>query len=139
MAHTRSLLIFALLLSLGLGGVFLLKKPKEEEVYLVYTAVFEVDTALADTVHVGDTLTDACGKAAAGEVLKVTREDALAEDAFGVYPRHNRTALALTIGGVGVKTEGEARIGTLTPRVGGAVYLLGGARLEGLCVRVRMI
>ena len=139
MAHTRSLLIFVVLLAFLLGGAFFLKQPKEEAVYLVYTAVFEVESALADTVRVGDSVTDACGKEGAGEVLKVTKEELLKEDVFGVYPVPDRTALALTVGGMGVRKKGEARIGTLTPRVGEAIYLLGSTRLEGLCIGVRVL
>lgn len=139
MAHTRSLLAFIILLFILIGAVFLIQDLRKEEVYLVYTAVFEVDTALADAVRVGDIMTDACGKEAAGEVLKITRDEALKEDVFGVYRAPERTALALTVGGTGSRRAGEARIGTLTPRVGEAVYLLGGIRLEGVCVRVRVI
>lgn len=140
MAHTRSLLIgglcAALVLSLLLGMRFL-QTRKEEEVYLVYTALFEVDAALAEGVCVGEALTDARGKGMAGEVLKVTRERALREDAFGIYSLPDRVTLAVTVGGEGIKRAGETKIGTLIPRVGEAVYLLGRTRLEGICIRVR--
>ena len=83
-------------------------------------------------------MTDACGKEYAGEILKVTVEDALGEDSFGVYPIQGKKRVAITLGGYGKKGK-EGRIGTLTPRVGEAVYLLGRARIEGICVRVRML
>lgn len=131
------ILLFALLFALG--GFFSYRHAKEESVYLVYTAVFEVDARLADCVRVGDHLTDACGKEDAGEILKITAEDALREDAFGVFKAPERVTLALTLGGSGIKAKGEVKIGTLTPRVGETVYLFGKARLTGLCVGVKAI
>ena len=139
MAHTRSFLIFGLLALAVVASGFLYASNQKEEVYLVYTIVIEADAEIVDSLHVGDSLIDACGKEGAGEILKITKEDALREDAFGVFPTPHRRTVALTLGGVGIKKEGEATIGTLTPRVGAGVYLLGGARLEGVCVKVRVI
>ena len=139
MAHTRSLLTLALLaLAVAVGG-FLYASKRKEEVYIVYTLVFETDAEIAENLHVGDPLIDACGKEGAGEILKITREDALKEDAFGVFSSPRKTAVALTVGGIGVRKQGDAFIGTLTPRAGAGIYLLGGARIEGLCVKVGVI
>ena len=111
----------------------------EEKVYLVYTAVFEVDASLAHRLHLGERLIDARGKEDAGEILKITRENALREDVYGVYSLPDRVTLALTLGGEGKRKDGDARIGTLTPRVGEAVYLLGAGKLEGVCVGVKTV
>lgn len=125
---------------LGSISLFLLFVPREnEEVYLVYTAVFEVDTLLADAFAVGERLTDARGKEDAGEILKITKEPALRENTSGVYAHPARVLLAITLGGDGNREGKEARIGTLTPRVGEEIYLLGRGRLDGVCVRVRAI
>ena len=139
MAHSRSLLICVILLLCLIAVLFFVMKPEEEEVYLVYTAVFEVDASLADSIQVGDLLTDARGKGQAGEVLKITREDAYREDAFGIYFHPERVTLAVTLGGGGVRRRGEAKLVTLVPRVGEAIYLLGSTRLEGLCVKVGVV
>lgn len=141
MAHTRSLLIIGLLflLLVALGTVFFVHRKTEEDVYLVYTAIFEVDAALAEAFTVGDRLFDARGKEEAGEILKVTRENTLCEDIYGVYFHPERVTLALTLGGIGKNVKGNACIGTLTPRVGEALYLLGKGKLEGTCIRVRTL
>lgn len=137
MAHTRSVLTLFFLLFLLAAGVFLFLLPKkEEEVYVVYTAVIEADAALLDTLRVGDAVIDARGKEPAGEILKISCDGCLREDAFGVYTEGGRVTLALTVGGKGVRGKRGVSIGTLTPRVGEAIYLLGRARLEGLCVKV---
>ncbi len=145
MAYARSvlrrtlfLILLAMLLCAGLG-YFWLARQEKTDAYIVYTAVFEVDRAVADAFSLGDRLIDARGKEDAGEILKIARENALREDAGGVYSHPERVTLALTLGGEGKRTGGGARLGTLTPRVGDAVYLLGRARLEGLCVRVGVV
>ena len=138
MANTRSLLVIFLCLAL-LVGVVWWRRPEGEGIYLVYTALFTVEEEIADTLSPGDTLTDARGKECAGEILKITREKALGEDIHGVYELKEHVTLAVTLGGYGVRRAGEGRIGTLTPRVGEPLYLLGGARIEGVCVRVRAI
>ena len=138
MARTRSLLIFgsiALFLA-SLAMLFFTRARRDEAVYLVYTAVFEVDAPLAERFSVGDRLIDARGKEDAGEILRITREETLREDVYGVYSLPDRVTLALTLGGEGIRKNNESRIGTLTPRVGERIYLLGAGRLEGICVKV---
>lgn len=132
-----SILIFLLL-----PVLFLLLFGKREEsvpVYVVYTAVLETDESTARALCVGDTLTDARAKGEAGEILRVSREAALREDAEGVYVHPTRVKLAITLGAEGKRTERGVSIAGWTPRVGEAVYLYGTARIEGLCVRVRAI
>ena len=114
-------------------------RDKEDRVLVVYTAIFEVDAALADQFHVGERLIDAKGKEDAGEIISITREAAKREDAFGVYSLPERVTLAIELLGEGKRGKDGARVGTLTPRVGEPLYLLGRARLEGLCVKVRTI
>ena len=144
MVHARSFLwrvaaLFCVFL-LAFGVFFLFfRRDEGEDVYLVYTAVFAVDRVVADSLRVGDPLIDARGKEGAGEILKIVREETLFEDAHGVYSHPERVSVSLTLGGNGRRTKDGARIGTLTPRVGDAVYLLGRVRLEGLCVRVGAI
>ena len=112
---------------------------KDEPLYAVYTVVAEMDEALADTLSAGDALVDACGKESAGEVLAVTREGALAEDAHGVYTRAERVRVKLSVGVNGKQTERGILVGTMRLCAGERVYLLGKARIEGLCVRVRAL
>ena len=53
-----------------LFGVARLKaQPHKQPVYLVYTAVFELSPEIADSLTVGERLTDARGKGNAGEIL----------------------------------------------------------------------
>ncbi len=106
---------------------------------VVYTAVFEADAALADHFQVGERLIDAKGKEDAGKILRITREAARREDVFGSYPLPERVTLAVTLLGEGVLGKDGARVGTLTPRVGETLYLLGKGMVEGLCVKVRTI
>ena len=141
MAHTRSFLwrvaaLLCVFLLCACAFFLFFRRDGGEEVYLVYTAVFEVDAQMADAFSVGERLTDARGKADAGEILRITREPALRENASGIYPPPARVLLAITLGGEGKRQGEEARIGTLTPRVGEEIYLLGRGRLEGICVRV---
>lgn len=138
----RGVLFLFLLLLLALGvlwGYARWKGRSTKGAYIVYTAVFEVDERIADCFALGDRLIDARGKEEAGEILKITREEAHREDSKGVYAHPDLVLLSLTLGGEGARVGGEAKIGTLTPRVGEAIYLLGRARLEGLCVRVRAL
>ena len=141
MAHTRSFLwrvaafFFAVLLCACAFFLFF-RYDEGEDVYLVYTAVFEVDAQIANAFSVGERLTDARGKEDAGEILKITREPALRENASGIYPHPARVLLAITLGGEGKRLSGEEKIGTLTPRAGEEIYLLGRGQLEGLCVKV---
>lgn len=122
----------SLLLSLGACA------PKEER-YTVYTVVAEMDEALVLALTVGEALTDACGKEAAGEVLAITREGALAEDAHGVYEKAGRVRVKLAVGVLGRREADSIRAGSLRLRAGERLYLLGKTRIEGLCVRVRAI
>lgn len=146
MVNARSLLgriggaFLLFLLALGaVWGYMKFKERKSENAYIVYTAVFEVDQSVADAFRLGDRLVDARGKEEAGEILKITREGALREDAGGVYSHPERVLLSLTLGGEGIRLGAKAKLGTLTPSAGEAIYLLGRARLEGLCVRVRAL
>ena len=116
---------------------FFLQTERGTPVTLVYTAVFEADPATVRALSVGDRLTDARGKGDAGEILKITTEKRLLEDVFGVYTDGDRAAVAITLLGTGVKKNGEASLSSFTPRVGEEVYLIGRARLEGICIRVR--
>lgn len=119
--------------------LFLRNRGETPPVYVVYTAIFETDAAIADTLSVGDTLIDARAKGEAGEILRITREPSLREDVHGVYTHPTSVTVALTLGAYGRATEKGVSVGGLVPRVGEALYLYGGARLEGLCVRVRAI
>jgi len=146
LAHTRTHLkhtpVAVFLLLFAVCAIFIymkFQKSKEEQVLVVYTAVFEVDAAVADLFHVGEQLIDARGKESAGEILRVTKEETIREDVFGTYLLPHRVTLALTLLGEGTRKEGDVRIGTLTPRVGEAIYLLGTASLGGLCVKVRCL
>ena len=83
MAHTRAFLwrviLIALLLALAFSLILLYIRLRDKDTfdaYVVYTAVFEVDAAVADSLKVGDRLIDARGKEDAGEILKITREGA---------------------------------------------------------------
>lgn len=144
MVHARTRLkqvlgIFLLLL-FAICALFIytkIRKKNEERVLVVYTAIFEVDNETAASLRVGERLIDAKGKEDAGEILRITREETLFEDVFGAYPLPHRVTLALTLWGDGVRKAGDVRIGTLTPKAGEALYLLGSAKLEGLCVKVR--
>ncbi len=136
----RAVIFCVFLASLSiLLGCFLWQKKGESSVFVAYTAVFEVDAAVADSFSLGDVLTDARGKEAAGAILKIGKAPALREDAHGVYALPDRVSLCLTLGDYGRMGAGGARIGTLTPKRGEAVYLYGVAKLEGLCVRVRVL
>ena len=119
-----------------LALLFFTRSRQDEAVYLVYTAVFEVDASLADHFSVGEHLIDARGKEDAGEIIKITRDACYREDVGGVYPLSDRVTLAITMGGEGKRRGNEVCIGTLTPRTGEAIYLLGAGRLEGICVKV---
>ena len=135
--------IIVLLMIVFLLSVFFLfritQSQQKKPIYVVYTAVFEIDPQVAKSLHTGDALLDARGKENAGEILKITIDDTLGEDVFGVYPLPNRLTVAVTLAGDGLRKNGEGVIGTLTPRVGEAVYLLGATRLEGICVKVRIL
>ncbi len=121
------------------GALLLLSRAKKESATVVYTALFEVDAAVAESLSLGDVLIDARGKEAAGEIVKITVEDAWREDGFGVYSLPDRKALCLTLLGEGVWDGKSARIGTLVPTVGESVYLGGSVVLEGICLRVRAL
>ena len=118
---------------------YFLQTERGTPVTLVYTAVFEADPEVVRALSLGDRLTDARGKGDAGEILKITTEERLLEDVFGVYTDGDRAAVAITLLGTGVKKNGEASLSSFTPRVGEGVYLIGRARLEGICIRVRTI
>ena len=147
MARIRALLkkrflIFMLFSSLLFSAAVLFLWQKRDDgtpVYLVYTVIAETTPETAAHFTVGSKLTDAKAKGAAGEILAITRENTLAEDAYGVYTRDDRVTLSLRVGAEGKRRGGNANLSGFTPRVGEWVYLYGNARIEGLCVRVRAI
>lgn len=130
-------ILIALLLPFAWG--FFRKKGSSAPTYIVYTVIFETVPEIADSLAVGDALTDARAKGSVGEILALTRERLLCEDASGVYAHPERVSLALTVGANGSRRGRDASIGDFTPRVGERVDLYGGARLSGLCIRVRAI
>ena len=133
------LIVIFFILFLAGGALLLWSRSKKEPVTLVYTLLCEADAEVADSLSLGDTLIDACGKEAAGEILKITVENALREDGFGVYSLPDRRTVCLTLLGEGVQDGENARIGTLMPMVGERVFLSGGTLLEGICLRVRVL
>ena len=135
MAFFRTFIAALLLLFSLLFGAC----AEENTVYTVYTVVAETDASLAASLAIGDTLTDACGKEGAGEVLALTREGALAEDAHGVYEKAGRVRIKLSVGVWGRREADGIRAGSLCLRAGERLYLLGKTRIEGLCVRVRAV
>lgn len=139
---SRLLALLTLTLLLLLFFVFLLAARKEQEdppVYVVYTVLVETDERTADALRVGEALTDGRTKETAGELLALTREPSLREDAFGVYQHPTRVTLSLRIGAYGEHTAEGIRIGLLVPRVGETLYLYGRTRIEGTCVQVRAL
>ena len=115
------------------------EKPKASPVYVVYTALIETDARTAEHLKVGDALTDSRTKEPVGEILGLTKEPTLCEDAFGVYSHPTRVTLAVRIGAQGERSEEGVRIGMLTPRVGEQLYLYGRARVAGVCIGVRAV
>lgn len=143
MAHFRPMLkrwVGWFLLTVTVGLSFsACARSCDTPVYMVYTAVFETDAALADMFAVGDLMTDARTKGEAGKILAIKKENALREDGYGVYALNDRVTLAITLGRDAVRTsQGICRDGFL-PCAGDTVYLYGRACLEGQCVRVRVL
>lgn len=138
----KRLFIFLLLSTLLFSALFLFlwqKRAGSTPVYLVYTVIAETTPTHARHFTVGSRLTDAKAKGAAGEILAVTQEKTVAEDAHGVYVRGDRVTLSLRIAGEGKRRGGEVGLTGFVPRVGERVYLYSDARIEGLCVRVRAL
>lgn len=132
-------MLLCLILCLLAGCALSFVRIESIERYVCYTLLAEVEEAVAAAFSVGDTLTDAVGKETAGRVIKVSREAALGEDASGVYPLPRRVRLCLEIEARGRAREGALTVGTLTPLCGGRLALHGRARVEGVCIRVRVL
>ncbi len=124
---------------LSLSGCALRQRMASAPAYIVYTVILETTPEIAESLAVGDPLTDARAKGRAGEILALTTEALLCEDAYGVYPHPTRVSVALTVGAEGHRRGGEVSLSDFTPRVGERVDLYGGARLSGLCIQVRAI
>ena len=105
----------------------------------MYTVLLETTPEIADSLTVGMHLTDARGKGDAGELLAMTREPLLCEDAYGVYRHPFRVSVAVTLGGYGAQKESGVSLDGFVPRAGASVDLYGEARLSGLCIRVRTL
>ena len=131
---------FYLLLFLALSLTLLACTQKEKGVrFLCYTLLCETDEASADALSVGDKLSDAVGKGEMGEVIKITRTAAYAEDAHGLYPQAVRVRLAIELATNGATDGGIPTVGGVPLRCGTTLYLMGRTTLEGTCVRVRVL
>ena len=135
MAFFRSFVAVFLLLCAPLLGAC----AKEKSIYTVYTVLAEMAETDADALSVGDDLTDACAKEPLGEVIALSREAALSEDAYGAYEKEGRVWVKLTVACEARQAADGLQTKSVTLRAGERLYFLARTRFEGVCVRVRTV